>query len=424
VIQKAVGKQHSVTIFGQLTKLPPIMPPIYFDNSATTPLDPRVLEAMQESYRAHPGNPASQHQVGNQARRQLERSRTAIATMLGADIQSAAGDSLVFTSGATESNNLVIKGLVGSQPGKIVTSTIEHPSLLGPANHLKQAGWELTQISVNTNGILDLDHAADCITPGTQLVSIMLGNHETGALQPLKEISALCRSAGVPLHTDATQAVGKIPVNFQDLGVDALSFSAHKFHGPTSIGGLLLKHGTVLRPLFHGGLQQLAMRPGTEPVALAVGMQTALEICTEPVSSKKESLQGMRDFFENEVQEKLPWISITCKNSPRLPHVSNISFPGLSRQAFMMALDLAGVACSTGSACASGSTDPSPVLQAMGLSEELVDGALRFSFGRHNQRDECQLAANILESSANHLKGTNPLEKTVSQPPHKAPKQL
>lgn len=400
------------------------MPSIYLDNSATTPLDPRVLEAMQESYRLNPGNPASQHQLGNQARRELENARTSIATVLGADIQSADGESLVFTSGATEANNLAIKGLVGSQPGKIVTSAIEHPSLLDSANHLKQAGWDLQHVSVDSTGILDLDHAASCITPDTQLVSIMLGNHETGALQPLKEISALCRSADALLHTDATQAVGKIPVDFRDLGVDALTFSAHKFHGPASIGGLLLKHGTVLHPLFHGGLQQLAMRPGTESVALAVGMQVALNLCKQGAPSHEESVLGLRNLFEKMLQEKLPWISITSQGSPRLPHVSNIAFPGLNRQALMMALDLAGVACSTGSACASGSTDPSPVLQAMGLAEELVESALRFSFGRHNLPAECQLAANIVETSATHLKGTNPLEKTVSQPPQEAPKQL
>ena len=400
------------------------MPSIYLDNSATTPLDPRVLEAMQESYRLNPGNPASQHQLGNQARRELENARTSIATVLGADIQSADGESLVFTSGATEANNLAIKGLVGSQPGKIVTSAIEHPSLLDSANHLKQAGWDLQHVSVDSTGILDLDHAASCITPDTQLVSIMLGNHETGALQPVKEISALCRSADALLHTDATQAVGKIPVDFRDLGVDALTFSAHKFHGPASIGGLLLKHGTVLHPLFHGGLQQLAMRPGTESVALAVGMQVALNLCKQGAPSHEESVLGMRNLFEKMLQEKLPWISITSQGGPRLPHVSNIAFPGLNRQALMMALDLAGVACSTGSACASGSTDPSPVLQAMGLAEELVESALRFSFGRHNLPAECQLAANIVEASATHLKGTNPLEKTVSQPPQEAPKQL
>ena len=400
------------------------MPSIYLDNSATTPLDPLVLEAMRDCYLQNPANPASQHQPGNQSRRILEKARTSIAATLGADIEAANGESLIFTSGATEANNLVVKGLVGSSPGKIVTSTIEHPSLLGPAEHLKQAGWDLQQISVNSLGVLDLDHAAALITSDTQLVSVILGNHETGSLQPLKDISALCRAAGVPLHTDATQAVGKIPVDFQELGVDALSFSAHKFHGPANIGGLLLKHGTILQPLFHGGFQQLGMRPGSEPVALAVGMQAALDSWKQAAAQHEKSLEETRNLFESLLQEKLPWISITCQQKPRLPHVSNIAFTGLNRQTLMIALDMAGVACSTGSACASGSTDPSPVLQAMGLPEAIIEGALRFSFGRQNQAAETRQAADLIATTASHLQSTNPPEKTASEPPHKPAKQL
>ena len=404
--------------------MPQYMSSIYLDNNATTPVSPLVLEAMRDCYQQNPANPASQHQPGNQARRVLEDARTSIATILGADLGSVDGESLVFTSGATEANNLALKGLVGSQPGKIVASTIEHPSLLGPAEHLKQAGWDLQQISVDSLGVFDLDHAAELITPDTQLVSVMLGNHETGALQPVKEISALCRSAGVLLHTDATQAVGKIPVDFRKLGVDALSFSAHKFHGPTNIGGLLLKHDTVLRPLLYGGFQQLGLRPGSEPVALAVGMQTALDLWKQQAEKHEKALLEMRNIFESQLQEKLPWISITCQQGPRLPHVSNIAFPGLNRQTLMMALDLAGLACSTGSACASGSTDPSPVLRAMGLAEELIEGALRFSFGRHNQPAESRQAADLVELAASRLQSTNPPEKTAPEPPHQPAKQL
>ncbi len=400
------------------------MPSIYLDNNATTPLDPLVLEAMRDCYQQNPANPASQHQPGNQSRRVLESARAAIAAMLGANIEDANGESLIFTSGATEANNLALMGLIGSSPGKIITSTIEHPSLLGPAEHLKKAGWNLQQISVDSLGILDLDHATTLITPDTQLVSDMLGNHETGALQPLKELSTICRSLGVPLHTDATQAVGKIPVDFQELGVDAISFSAHKFHGPPNIGGLLLKHGTILQPLFYGGFQQLGLRPGSEPVALAVGMQVALDLWRQEGAKHEKSLQDLRNLFESQLQERLPWISIACQEKTRLPHVSNIAFPGLNRQTLMMALDMAGVACSTGSACASGSTDPSPVLQAMGLPEALVEGALRFSFGRQNQAAESRQAADLVATAADHLRSTNPPEKTTPEPPQQPAKQL
>jgi cysteine desulfurase len=404
--------------------MPQYMPFIYLDNNATTPVDPLVLDAMLDCYQINSANPASQHQLGNQARRLLEDARDSIASTLGTNIRHGDGDLLVFTSGATESNNLALRGLAGPQPGKIVTSTIEHPSLLGPAEYLKRANWDWQQISVDSSGLIDLDQAATLITPDTQLVSVMLGNHETGALQPLKEISALCCSAGVPLHTDATQAVGKIPVDFHELGVDALSFSAHKFHGPAGIGGLLLKRGTNLHPLLYGGFQQLGLRPGREPVALAVGMQVALELWSQQAVKHEKALLDMRDRFESQLLERLPWVSITCQQSSRLPHVSNVAFPGLNRQTLMMALDQGGLACSTGSACASGSTDPSPVLRAMGLEESLVEGALRFSFGRHNQATESHLAADLVETTASRLRGTNPSEKTVSEPPQQPTKRL
>ena len=259
---------------------------------------------MRNCYQKNSANPASQHQLGNQARRLLEDARDSIASTLGTKIQHGDGDSLIFTSGATESNNLALRGLAGPQPGKIVTSTIEHPSLSGPAEYLKRANWDWQQISVAPSGLVDLDHAATLITPDTQLVSVMLGNHETGALQPLKEISALCSAAGVPLHTDATQAVGKIPVDFHELGVDALSFSAHKFHGPAGIGGLLLKRGTNLHPLLYGGFQQLGLRPGYEPVALVVGMRVALDLWNQQTAKHEKALLDMRDQFESETPEE------------------------------------------------------------------------------------------------------------------------
>ena len=333
-------------------------------------------------------------------------------------------DRLLFTSGATESNNLAILGLAGVEPGKIVISSIEHPSLLGPAEHLRRSGWELELISVDSNGIVDLNHAAELITPGTRLVSLMLGNHETGAIQPVSEIAVICQSAGVPLHTDATQVVGKIPVDFNALQVDSLSFSAHKFHGPPGIGGLLMKQDLDLHPVFYGGFQQAAYRPGRESPALATGMWCALEICSKNATQHENELAQCRDQFEQQLQERLPWVIIICQAGPRLPHTSNIAFPGIDRQALMMALDQGGLACSTGSACASGSSDPSPVLLAMGLEDEVVGGALRFSFGRFNKLQESSRAAEIVATTASRLRGSNPSEKRGSQSPQQGDKQL
>ena len=397
---------------------------IYLDNNATTPIDSQVRDAMQRCYRTCHANPASQHQLGHQARRTLEDARKSIASTLGANMRPAAADDLLFTSGATESNNLALLGMAGSQPGKIVISAIEHPSLVGPAEHLQRAGWDLRQVSVDTRGILDLKHAATLITSDTRLVSIMLGNHETGSLQPVREISFLCRAAGVPFHTDATQVIGKLPVDFQELQVDALSFSAHKFHGPAGIGGLLLKDKTSLRPQLHGGFQQSGYRPGSEPVALAVGMQVALETWARRQSEHAKELADMRDRFENLLENRLPWISFIGRDGPRLPGTSSIAFPGFDRQSLMMALDQAGLACSTGSACASGSTDPSPVLQAMGLDETLIEGALRFSFGRQNQHSDSHQAVDLIGTVVSRLRGANPSGKIVPTPPQQPAKRL
>ena len=299
---------------------------LYLDNNATTAVDPLVMAAMEQSYRDTPANPASQHQAGQRARQAIETARRAIASTLGASLQNQQ-EQLLFTSGATESNNLALLGLAGTNPGKIVLSSIEHPSVLGPAEHLRRCGWDLQLISVDSNGTINLNHAAELITSDTRLVSVMLGNHETGAIQPISEIATMCQSMGVPLHTDATQVVGKIPVDFNALQVDSLSFSAHKFHGPPGIGGLLLKHDLDLRPVFHGGFQQASYRPGRESPALATGMQHALKIWSEAAEENEKQLAGCRDQFERQLQQRLPWIMVLCQAGPRLPHTSNITFP-------------------------------------------------------------------------------------------------
>lgn len=400
------------------------MSSIYLDNNATASLDPLALEAMRRCYQQCQANPASQHQAGQRARQQLEAARDSIALTLGANLQHHTADSLIFTSGATESNNLALLGLVGSQPGKIVVSAIEHPSLFGPVQHLQRNGWEIQRIPVDPRGVIDLDCAAELITADTQLVSIMLGNHETGVLQPVQEISSLCCSAGVRLHTDATQVIGKLPVHFRDLQLHAMSFSAHKFHGPIGIGGLLLKHDAAIQPLHHGGLQQFGYRPGTESVALSVGMQTALETWSERPAEHAKELAQMRDSFEGLLEQKLPWITLIGREAPRTPNTSSVAFAGLNRQSLMMALDQAGLACSTGSACASGSTDPSPTLQAMGLDDTLIEGALRFSFSRYNEPTDSHQAVDFICSAANRLRGINPSGKMISESPQQATKRL
>lgn len=332
-----------------------------------------------------PANPASQHRAGQQARRVLENCREQIVGLLGAKTAGMDADRLVFTSGGTEANNLAILGMLANQPpGHLITSAIEHPSLLGPVGELERWGWEITRVPANAHGVVRLDELASAFCDDTRLVSIMAANNETGVLQPIEEISQLCVERGVPFHTDAAQWVGKLATHFRDWKLAAMSYAAHKFNGPLGIGALLLRHDVPLAAQLHGGHQQEGLRPGTESVPLATGMLAALEIWHRDRETQAARLNAIRDQFEATITTEIPTAIVIGADSPRLPHTSNIAFVGLDRQALFLALDLAGVACSTGSACASGSSQPSPVLLGMGLSNELIGSALRFSFGITN----------------------------------------
>ncbi len=366
---------------------------IYLDNNATTRIDPRVAEAMHQCQLERHANPASQHQAGRRARRVLETARERIAQLLGCHAGDARSDRVIFTSGGTESNNLALFGLVGEPPGDVLISAIEHPSITMAAEALRGRGFDVHPIPVTSEGVIRLDELQRLLTERTRLVSVMLGNNETGVLQPVREIAGICRSRGVLMHTDAVQAVGKVPVGFRDLGVDALSLTAHKFHGPLGIGALLLRGDVPLRPILFGGFQQLGMRPGTESVPQAVGMQVALELWQVEAEQRVRRITSMRDRLESLVCAELTRAVVIGARSPRLPHTSNLSFPGLDRQAIAMALDLEGVACSTGSACASGSSEPSPVLLAMGLPDSLVEGSIRLSLGADTTDAEIEQAA-------------------------------
>jgi cysteine desulfurase len=358
---------------------------IYLDHNATTPLLPEVAEAMRVAALEFPANPASQHRPGQQARRALEDCRERIACLLGAETAGMDADRLVFTSGGTEANNLAILGMLADQPpGHLITSAIEHPSLLGPVGELERRGWVITRVPTVANGMVRLDTIASAFRDDTRLVSIMAANNETGVLQPIEKISQLCADRGVPFHTDAAQWVGKLPTRFHDWQLAALSCAAHKFNGPPGVGALLLRDDVPLAGQLHGGHQQEGLRPGTESVPLAAGMLAALEIWHFDRDAQAARLTAFRDQFEAWITAEIPSAVVIGAGSPRLPHTSNIAFVGLDRQALFLALDLAGIACSTGSACASGSSQPSPVLLGMGLSNELIGSALRFSFGITN----------------------------------------
>ena len=364
---------------------------IYLDHNATTPTRPEVVEAMADCYAQGYANPASQHRPGQQARRALEDARERIAEILGADLSPPRPDRLIFTSGGTEANNLAILGiaLAGDGPaGQIVISAGEHQSVIEPAEHLLEQGWRLDTLGLTTQGVVCAEQLPPLLTTESRLVSVMLGNHETGVLQPVTELAAACNRAGVPLHTDAAQVVGKLPVNFRALGVAAMTVAAHKFGGPLGIGALLVRDGVPLAPLMFGGHQQSGLRPGTESVALAVGMAAALELWHKEQNQHARRLRLLRDRFEQALRAALPDAVIHGAKAPRLPQTSNVAFPGLDGEVLRMAFDLAGVACSVGAACSSGSTELSPTLRAMDLPDNLAACSLRFSFGATNTEDE------------------------------------
>lgn len=382
-----------------------LMDSIYLDYNSTTPVDPRVVAAISRSLEQSDANPASQHQHGRRARQKLEADREQIAAVLGADLGAANADRLIFTSGGTESNNLALRGMVSGPPGRIVISAIEHPSVAGAAQWLTTRGFEVCRLPVNRHGQVLPEKLDPWLSSDTQLVSVMLGNNETGVLQPITEIVQRCRAAGIPVHTDAVQVVGKIPVNFRELGVDALTFTAHKFHGPTGIGGLLLSGRTRLEPLLVGGFQQAAARPGTESVPLVAGLRAAVDAWQLDAESRTTHMLQLRDRLERRLlADPHAQSTIHGIEAPRLPHTTNVSFPGLDRQALLMALDQAGVSCSTGSACASGSSEPSPVLIAMGLPEAQIQSALRISLGVTTTAEEVDRAAERILLIVKHLR--------------------
>jgi len=385
---------------------------IYLDCNATTPVLPEVVEAMRACYAEPLLNPASQHAFGRRARRRLEDARERIGELVGAKTTGRDADGVIFTSGGTEANNLAVRGLSGGQlPGRIVTSALEHPSILTLADHLARLGWQIDRLGVDSDGVVRAGDLPEMLQPGysflrpdARAVTAILGQNETGVLQPVVELATISNEHNVPLHTDATQAVGKIPVDFRMLGAATMAFTAHKFHGPLGIGALVVRHGVELAPQLFGGFQQAGLRPGTESVALVVGMLTALELAHAELDSRGERLSKLRDEFERAICAGWPEAIVIGAGAARLPNTSNIAFVGLDRQALFIALDQAGIAGSTGSACASGSSEPSPVHLAMGLPEGLVSSALRFSFGATTTAEEAAESSRRILAVCNELR--------------------
>ena len=360
---------------------------IYFDNNATTPVLPEVVEVVARVMLDCFGNPGSPHRAGRKARQVLEASREAIAGWLVAEPKE-----LIFTSGGTEANNLALRGLTHGLSGTIALSPGEHPSSLEVCRAPAMRAWNLHKFPVDQHGQI-----TSCEMPAeTRLAAVILAHNETGVIQKVRPLAEACRAHGVALHLDGVQAVGKIAVSFHDLDATTLSFGAHKFHGPRGVGGLLVRDGTRLTPLMRGGHQEFERRPGTEPVALVAGMAKALELACVARDERTQFVTGLRDRLQAALIEVCPPAIVNGAGTARLPNTLNISFPGVDGEALLVALDLEGVCCSLGSTCASGSAEPAPILVAMGLTPDLYRSAVRFSLSILNTQAEIDDAARCI----------------------------
>jgi cysteine desulfurase len=380
-----------------------VKPRIFLDNSSTTRIDDRVLEAMLPYLRERFGNASSIHTFGQEARAAVEDARRAVAELLDADTRA-----VVFTSGGTESDNAALWGVFrsGYRAGNhIITSKIEHPAVLVTCKALESAGAEVTYLPVDSSGRIDPARVAAAINERTILISIMHANNETGVIQPIEEISALARERGILMHTDAVQSVGKIPVNVQRLGVDLLSLSGHKIHAPKGVGVLWVRGGVKLVPFLTGGAHERRRRAGTENVPAIVGLGAAAHLALERLPEMGDRVASLRNRLEEQIKGRMPGVRTNGSAEHRLPNLTNLAFEGIEGEAAVIALDLSGVAVSTGSACSSGSLEPSHVLMGMGLRPEIVQASLRFSLCYHNTIEEIDGAAEILSDVVSRLRG-------------------
>jgi cysteine desulfurase len=361
---------------------------IYLDHNATTPLHPRVLEKMVPYLTEQFGNPSSFYGLGREARNGLEQAREKVAGGIG-----AREDEIVFTSGGTEADNLALRGVARALREKgnhIITSVIEHHAVLKTCEDLATDGFEVTFLPVDGQGLVDPEKVRRCMRPETILISIMAANNETGAVQPLREIVAAASERGVLVHTDAVQAIGKVEVDVDKLGVDLLSLSAHKLYGPKGVGALYVRRGTPLLSPMSGGHHERGVRAGTENVAGAVGLGEALVLATENRAEEMERLARLRDRLERGLQERIDDARVNSGEVERVANTTNLSFRAVDGEAILLHLDLRGICASTGSACATDSPEPSHVLQGMGLEPRLAQGTIRFSLGHDSTQEEVE----------------------------------
>jgi cysteine desulfurase len=382
---------------------------VYLDYNATTPVAPEVLAAMLPYFCVEYGNASSIHTFGQRARGAVEEARESVAALLG-----ALSAEIMFSSGGTESNNHAIFGVVGAASGKskhVITSAVEHSAVLDPCRALEKRGVAVTVLPVDREGIVNPEDVRRAIRPETVLITIMLANNELGTIEPIEEIGKIAAEAHVTLHADAVQAAGKIPIDVAKLGVHLLSISAHKLYGPKGVGALYVRKGTRLEPLLYGGHSERDRRPGTEDVTSIAGLGKAADLALTHIRGEGRRIAVLRDRLENGLLERIPHARVNGSRAQRTPNTTNLTLPFIEGEAMVIALDLRGLACSTGAACSSGAVEPSHVLTAIGLASEDARATLRLSLGHQTTDDEIDFALETIPPVIDRLRQMSPTYK-------------
>ena len=382
---------------------------VYLDNAATTALSPRVLEAMLPYFTQYYGNPSSVHAFGREAKQGLDKARDQVAKALHCE-----PSEVIFTGCGTESDNTVLLGVAqryGDKGKHIITTNVEHHAILHTCECLEKQGYSVTYLPVDQDGLVTAEQVAAAIRPDTILVSIMFANNEVGTIMPIQEIGAVCKEKGVLFHTDAVQAVGHIPVDVQAMHIDMLSLSAHKFHGPKGVGALYCRKGIRLPSYIMGGAQERGRRAGTENVAGIVGLGAAIQLATEQLEENRAKMTALRDRLMMGIQARISEVKLNGHPTNRLPNNVNFSFKYIEGESILLMLDMNGIAASSGSACTSGSLDPSHVLLALGLPHEIAHGSVRLTLGDETTEEDIDYTIDVLEKTVARLRAMSPLYK-------------
>jgi cysteine desulfurase len=380
---------------------------IYLDYNSTTPTAPEVVEAMAPFFTDNFANPFNLHRFGQRARGPLDDAREKVAALLGAD----SPDEIIFTAGGSESDNLAVSGVAYARRDRgrhVITSGIEHPAVLATCEWLANEGWDVTFLAPDNEGVVHADALAAAIRPDTALVSIMHGNNEVGTIEPIAELAAVARERDVLFHTDAVQTAGKIPVDVRDLGVDLLSISAHKFYGPKGVGALYVRDGVELVPVIHGGHQEGGRRAGTHNTPGIIGLARALELATAGVEAEGKRLARLRDKLKDGILAMPGRVVVMTPNRNAMPNTLNVCFPGVEGESIMLALDVEGISAATGSACATGSSEPSHVHLAMGCPADVARGSVRFSVGKYTTEKDIGRVLEVLPPVVERLRAISP----------------